>query len=89
MPIDAGIVRAVRLLNEAGIVTDESCEGGQGHSFPEPTVRFHGSQDEGWRALSVMLAWNLPVRALRREWAITNEGPDGPYWDLVFRRKLF
>jgi hypothetical protein len=45
--IDPGIRREVKILWENGIETFESCEGGRGHSFPEPTVRFHGGQSEG------------------------------------------
>lgn len=30
-----------------GIETFESCQGGSGHSFPEPTVRFEGGLAEG------------------------------------------
>ena len=42
LPVDAGIVRAVRILRSAGIPTYESCEGGEGHAFAEPTIKFGG-----------------------------------------------
>ncbi len=51
-PLDPGIQNAVLLLRRAGIETFESCEGGEGHSYPEPTVRFHGHRDEGFRAFA-------------------------------------
>ncbi len=37
--LDPGIERAVHLFNCYGIETCESCEGGTGHAFAEPTVR--------------------------------------------------
>lgn len=88
-PIDIGIVRAVKVLSDDGVETFESCQGGEGHAMPEPTVRFHGQTDAGWRALSTCLAYNLPVLTLRRRWDVTPTGePSGPYWEIVFRHQL-
>ncbi|MEA2141518.1 MAG: hypothetical protein QOC91_1617, partial [Solirubrobacteraceae bacterium] len=68
MPLDEGIASYVQTLHAAGIETFESCEGGDGHAFPEPTVRFHGEHAEGFRALGVALQHQLPVLDLRRTW---------------------
>ena len=73
--VDPGIRRAVRILWENGVETFESCEGGRGHSFPEPTVRFHGQQDEGLRALAVALQRGLKVTELRRYYTVINGEP--------------
>jgi hypothetical protein len=35
--LDPGIAKAVKILNKFGIQTYESCQGGAGHSYPEPT----------------------------------------------------
>jgi hypothetical protein len=86
--IDPGIVKAVRLLNANGIYTFESCEGGSGHSYPEPTVRFHGDRTEGFKAVAVALQHALPVISLRRIWQIIEGEPTGPYWEMVFRNRL-
>ena len=51
-PIDAGIRKEVDVLSRNGIETFESCEGGDGHAFFEPTIRFHGDQSEGFKALA-------------------------------------
>jgi len=75
----------VRILWENGVETFESCEGGRGHSFPEPTVRFHGQQDEGLRALAVALQRGLKVTELRRYYTVINGEPHGPYWEMIFR----
>jgi hypothetical protein len=76
--LDAEIQRYVETLNAAGIETFESCQGSPGHSYPEPTIRFHGERAEGFRALAVALQHNFPVAALRRIWRIIDREPIGP-----------
>src|SRR5437660_10718891 len=68
--IDPAIRREVRILWENGIETFESCQGGPGHSFPEPTVRFHGTSAQGFKALGIALQHALKVTALRRYYDI-------------------
>ena len=82
--LDPGIAEAVAVLRDAGVETFESCEGGEGHAFPEPTVRFHGEVSEGLRALAVAMEANLPVAGLRRAWVVQDGEPVGPEWELVF-----
>src|SRR5437867_2522125 len=69
--IDLGIVRAVKVLSDAGVETFESCQGGDGHAFAEPVVRFHGAPAEGWRALSLCATYGFPVLSLRRYWTVS------------------
>lgn len=83
-PLDPGISAAVLVLRAAGIETFESCQGGPGHSYPEPAVRFHGEPAEGFRALAVAMQHALPVHALRRVWRMENGEPVGPWWELTF-----
>lgn len=83
-PLDAGIEHIVRILNQEGIETYESCEGGSGHAYPEPPIRFHGERAEGFRALSVVLQNNLPVSELKRVWCIIDGEPVGPIWEFTF-----
>jgi hypothetical protein len=85
--LDTGIAEFVSILRAAGIETFESCEGGPGHCFPEPTVRFHGHRSEGFRALAVAQQHGLPVAYLRRYWSIDDGEPCGPRWELVFWRR--
>ena len=85
MDLDPGIERAVSVLQAANIHTFESCEGGAGHSFMWPTVKFYGTPAEGWRALAVVQELGLPVRSLERSWDLEDGEPSGPYWKLVFR----
>ena len=57
--LDPGIERAVNLLREARVETFESCEGGAGHAFPEPTIRF-GLQLTRFNSGVLWSAW-IPV----------------------------
>jgi hypothetical protein len=84
--LDKGIAAFVEILCKAGVETYESCQGGAGHSFPEPTVRFHGTEAAGWEALAVAMYHALPVYALRRVWQCRPDGPDGPFWEMTFYR---
>lgn len=83
--LDPGVAEYVRVLRAHGIETFESCQGGHGHAYAEPTVRFYGHRDEGFRALATALQRGLPVTDLRRTWPIYDGEPTGPYWEIVFR----
>lgn len=86
--LDEGIRRAVERLRSEGIETFESCEGGKGHAYPVPTIRFHGSKEAGWRAVGLCFTYGLPVFELRRVWDILDEEPTGPYWEITFRQSV-
>lgn len=83
-PLDPKIKMCVIALRAEGVETFESCEGGDGHAYPEPTVRFHGNQAEGLRALSVAISNGLPVASLRRTWPVIDGEPTGPWWEMTF-----
>lgn len=83
--LDEGIRDAVKILADAGVETFESCQGGEGHAYPEPTIRFHGQRDAGWKALAVAQAVRLGVLELRRVWPINDGEPTGPWWEMTFR----
>ena len=86
--LDPGIRQYVECLRAGGVQTFESCEGGPGHAFAEPTVRFYGTPEAGWRAVAVCLAYGLPILALRRVWYVLDlNEPTGPDWEIVFRNK--
>ena len=85
--LDPGIAPYVDVLDAAGIETYESCQGGEGHTYAEPAVRFYGVRGEGFRALVVALQHGLPARAIRRIWTVDEDGhPEGPHWELAFWR---
>lgn len=84
MELDSGIRRAVLILRSEGIETFESCEGGEGHAFPDPTVRFHGGTWAGYRAFAVAMEHGLPVLHLRYCFTAVNGHLEAPCWELVF-----
>jgi len=51
LELDRGIAKTVERLRAAGVETYESCEGGPGHAYPEPTIAFRGGPYAGWVAL--------------------------------------
>jgi hypothetical protein len=84
-PLDEGIAHVVVTLRRAGVETFESCEGGRGHAYPDPTVRFHGGELDGFRALSAAVGARLPVAELRRVWVVDRDFQvTGPWWELTF-----
>jgi hypothetical protein len=85
--VDAGIRREVTILSQHGIETFESCEGGPGHAFPEPTIRFFGGRDQGFKALHIALQYNLRPASLRRYYSIIDGEPVGPEWEMTFWSK--
>jgi len=84
--LDEGIKDRLLVLVAAGIETYESCEGGPGHPYAEPTIRFFGERPEGFRALAAILQseHRNSVRALHRMWQIIDGEPTGPDWEMVF-----
>lgn len=85
--LDNGIRHYVCILRSQGIETCQSCEGGTGHSYPEPTIDFCGDQSEGPRAVAAALTFGLPIAELRRTWEIRDGEMVGPLWALTFRIK--
>jgi hypothetical protein len=87
--LDEGIGLWVNLLRRHGVETFESCQGGEGHSYPEPTIAFGASArvEDGWHALAIALTYGLPVSELRMTWMIERAGswPTTPRWEMVFR----
>lgn len=84
MPLDTGIRRYVLILRAEGIETIESCQGGEGHAFPEPTVRFNGNAVEGYKAFAIARNYGLPVMTLRRFYHVTDGQLEGPWWEMTF-----
>ena len=82
--LDAGIGPLVNILRDNGIETYESCQGGEGHCFAEPTIRFGGMNGEGPLAVGVALRHGMPVCDLRHVWHIVEGVMEGPGWELVF-----
>lgn len=82
--LDPGISKEVMTLREWKVETFESCQGGKGHAFLEPTVRFHGNRAEGMRAYAAALQSGLIPSELRRVWTVLDGELTGPCWELTF-----
>jgi len=80
--LDDGIALAVRVLMENGVETFESCQGGSGHCFQYPTIRFFGDKTEGYKAFDVLAKKGFRVISLQRAWPIENNEIGAPYWQL-------
>jgi hypothetical protein len=85
--LDSGIEHYVAILRSQGIETCQSCEGGPGHAYLEPTVDFLGGKAEGPRAVAAALAYGLPVSELRRLWHVVDGEIEGPIWSMTFSAK--
>lgn len=88
LELDVGIRRAVLILRRAGIETFESCQGGSGHAFTEPTVKFSGGAWAGYKAFAVAMEHGLPVARVQMVWHEVDKQLHGPWWELVFSRPM-
>jgi hypothetical protein len=86
--MDPGIRDAVKILIENGIETMQSCQGGQGHAYPEPTIDFSGGYEAGFRAFAIATMFGLKVTELRRVWSVQDGEPVGPHWAMTFHAKV-
>jgi len=85
MDLDPGIREAVLILRRGGVETFESCQGGDGHPMPDPTIKFHGSSWAGYRAFTVAMEHGLQVDTLRRVYGVVGGQLEGPWWELTLR----
>ena len=82
--LDPLIEPYVRILRRNGIETVQSCQGGEGHSFPRPTIRFTGSMGALWRALSILLNVDAGVSRVQIVWRVgPDQLPSGPVLEVV------
>jgi hypothetical protein len=87
--LDAGIRFAVRVLHAAGIQTGQSCEGGEGHAYPEPTIDLdRDGTNAGFAAWAALREYGLPVATIGRTWQDQSGELVGPFWRIVFRAPM-
>lgn len=74
------------MLRAGGVETFESCQGGDGHARPEPTIRFFGNGAAGFHAFAVTNDNGLPVLKLALTYSISDEKLlESPWWEMTFR----
>ena len=79
-----------RVLHAAGFETCQSCQGGKGHSYPEPTIDMValGDDAQGFGALAALRQYGLPVAELSITWRIANGLPFEKLWRIVFFKTM-
>lgn len=82
--LDIGIRDYVSILRSDGIETCQSCQGGPGHTYLEPTVDFLGGPGAGMMALGIALNHGFPVFEVRRVWRIDDGGIREALWSMTF-----
>lgn len=83
--LDPEIKEAVKILNQYGIQTNESCQGGTDHAYSKPTITFVGDKTEGFKALDIAIKHGLKVDTIERYWVVDeNAEPVGPNWKMTF-----
>ncbi len=85
--LDDGIRRLVRMLRYHGVETLQSCEGGTGHAYPEPTVDFAGDEGAGLYALGITLSMGFKVQCLNRHYTVSHGEITETYWQIILWQK--
>lgn len=88
--LDAGIRFAVRVLHAAGFETCQSCQGGKGHPYYEPTVEMVATSDDarGFGALDALRGYGLPVSQIAITWPVHNGYPYEKNWTITFSKTM-
>jgi hypothetical protein len=84
--LDPGIERECLTLWDNGIETVQSCQGGQDHAYPEPTVEFLGGPGEGFRAYAIAVELGLRPHQIRRVWKVMDGEIRECLWAMTFWR---
>lgn len=84
--LDPGIRFAVRVLHAAGFETCQSCEGGDGHAYPAPTIEMPGRAIDatGLAALATLADYALAVAEVSIVWNVATWLPYEKLWRIVF-----
>ena len=86
--LDAGIRFAVKVLHAKGFETCQSCQGGKGHAYDQPSVDLIAIGDDAWgfAAVAALQDYGLPVRDLSMLWNLRNGLPYEKLWRITFRK---
>lgn len=86
--LDPGIRFAVRILHAAGIEICQSCESGDGHCYPEPTIDLPrgASDNSGFAALHALAQYGLNVTSIAIVWNVADNIPFETIWRVELTR---
>lgn len=85
--LESGVKNAVITLINNGIITYESCQGGEGHLYKEPTIRFSGDRTEGMKAYHILVSNGFSVVSISRIWVNMDEELTGPNWEIILEKR--
>ena len=85
--LDKGIRDWVMELRNHNVETCQSCEGGEGHAYFEPTIEFFGGMYSGMKVIGLAIEYGWPIKDVSRVWSIEDHVPTGPIWQITFWRK--
>jgi hypothetical protein len=88
--LDPGIRFAVRVLHVAGFETCQSCQGGKGHAYSEPTIEMRALADDavGFGAIAALQQYGLPVADVSIVWPLRNGLPYEKLWRITFFKTM-
>jgi hypothetical protein len=88
--IDAGVRFPVRVLHAYGFDTCQSCQGGKGHAYDQPTIEMESTGDDagGFGALAALQRYGLPVADIAIRWPVRNGLPYERLWTITFRKTM-
>lgn len=87
--LDEGIRFPVRVLHAAGgIETCQSCQGGEGHAYHDPTIDVVAASDDakGFRALDALVDYNIEVASVALVWPVSNGMPAEKLWRITLKK---
>jgi len=85
--VDAGVRYPVRVLHAHGIETAQSCQGGAGHAYHEPTIDLpaQGSDALGFAALAALRDNGVDVLDVALVWSVVGGLPHQKLWRVQLR----
>lgn len=88
--LDKGIRFAVRVLHAKGFETCQSCQGGKGHCYNNPTIDLISSGDDSWgfAAISALQDYGIIVTDISLHWSVRNGFPYDRIWRIELANTL-
>jgi hypothetical protein len=86
LTLDEGIRYYVDVLEKEGIETCQSCQGGPGHCYEQPTVDFYAHNVGAiYKVASIATTYGLPWCDIYLAWSNQDHLMNGPSGRIVFR----
>ena len=88
LKLDRGIRFAVRVLHARGFETCQSCQGGRGHCYDQPTIDLNATGDDAWgfAAVAALQDYGIQVMDVSLHWNIRHGLPYDRKWRIQLRQ---